>query len=199
MTLLAASLSFLFGWVWFSVLGRIMVGPVTVYVAMFVATLATATLFALKSREREPILAALVLVANFAASHWAWSTDNPVLWQGVFDLGTAAYFILTGTSIWQLGIGLAYLLSVAVGCGTWLGIVPDSSQRPMTYLALSHPDLLSLLGHAANIMLGMGAGDAGVAVKNWGRRPVVAGSAGHRLVSGLVRLAKAPGAQGKAR
>lgn len=137
----------------------------TVYVACFIAGLATASIFAVISGNRRSILGAIVLVANFGLSHYAWTTGDPVIVGAVIDLATACWFILAGQSRWELTIGAMLLLSVIVGALTALGMIPDSEQRGSDFIALAHPDLTSILGHAANIVLGFGAGDAGSRVR----------------------------------
>jgi len=138
-------------------------GPLTVYVIIFVAGLAAASVAAVISRARPNIMAALVLIAAYGGAHFAWSTTNPVLWNAVVWIATAAYFILVGRERWEWGIGAACLLGLAFAALTAMGVIPGPMDRPPVYLAWNFADLSSLIGHVASVLLGLGSGD-------WGRR-----------------------------
>ena len=139
---------------------------ITIYVAAFVATLAAAVTAALVSRYPRCLMAAAVLVLNFAGSHFAWQTDNPLIWGGVNDLVSAAWFVLAGDSRWEFGIGGLLLLSVLASVLATVGLIPDHLTRDNSwFIAWSYPDIVALLGHGANILLGLGAGDGGRMVR----------------------------------
>lgn len=146
--------------------GWLLFGNVTIYVAAFVATLAAASAAAMRSKDRRCIAAAVVLIINFVGSHFAWTTSDPVLFGALNDLVTAAYFMLIGQTRWELAIGALSIACVAAGGLTVLGIIPGPAQRADAFIAFSYPDVVALLGHAANIVLGLGAGDAGLLARN---------------------------------
>lgn len=137
----------------------------TIYVAAFVLVLATACFAAFVSDDRRARYAAVALILNFAGSHYAWQSPDPILAAGVLDLATAAFLILSGVTRWELTIGGIYLVSLLVGGLTIVGVVPDAAARGAVFIDVSHPDALALLGHGASITLGLGAGDAGRVVR----------------------------------
>lgn len=170
--------------------GYFVLDGITIYVAAFVATLSTASMFALISRDRHCVLGALVLVANFAGSHWAWHTDNVLVNCALLDLATAAWFAIYGVSRWEFTAASIFLVSVATSGLTQLGVIPDSTMRPDVYIAWSHPDITAILGHMASITLGLGAGDAGYRIGLALRRRSVAADYRFGFVSRLAGLAK---------
>lgn len=171
--------------------GWLAFGNVTIYVAAFVATLASASLAALLSRDSRCILAALVLILNFTASHYAWQTENPILFDSLNNLAAAAWFVLTGKQRWEFLIGGALLLAVVSGILSAAGIIPNHLHRDNArFIAWSYPDIVALLGHAANVTLGWGSGDAGKLVRIPLQVRVLGSSLGWRFVSRVAALAK---------
>ena len=149
----------------------------TIYVAAFVATLTTAAVFAILSRERRALIALGVLIVNFAGSHWGWASSDPLLNQAILDTATAAWFVFLGSTRWEFGIGAVYLLSVLSAVLTQFGWIPSGDERPPIFLAWSFPDITSICGHMASILLGLGAGDWGKRVREgaW-KRPAILGA-----------------------
>jgi len=138
-------------------------GPVTVYVIAFALGLAAASVAAILSMRKRNLAAAGVLVLSLAGSNFAWSTPDPIIWQAVVWIATAAYFVLAGRERWEWGIGAACLLGLACAALTAMGVIPGPTDRPPVYLAWNFADLSSLIGHIASVLLGIGSGD-------WGRR-----------------------------
>lgn len=168
--------------------GWLLFGNLTIYVALFVATLSSASVASLFSKNFRCISGALVLIINFVGSHYAWTTSDPLLIDGINNTVSAAWFILTGRTRWELGVGGLLLAAAATAVLSHVGIIPDHLNRDNTrFIAWSYPDIVAVLGHFCNILLGVGAGDAGrrvrVALAPWplvftARRDIVA-----RLVS----------------
>jgi hypothetical protein len=154
------------GFHWFSA-GYFILGEVPIYPVMFTATLATATVAAIVSHEARTIAAAVVLIASFAAHFWAWETSDPVLTLAAFNVAVAAYFIVFGVHRWEFAIGALYLASFVVGLATVSGLIPNAGQRSDVYVDWSHPDLLAVIGHLANVTLGAGAGDGGKRIRGF--------------------------------
>jgi len=164
MTALVIAAALVFGWYWTGVWHTSVVsGELTVYVLAFVAGLAMASMAALVAWTRPPIIAAVVLIAHFAAAHYAWQASNPIILIAIADVLAAAYFILAGRERWEWAIGAVFLCGVGIAALTALGGIPSHLERPPVFLAFSFPDLSSLVGHIASILLGLGAGD-------WGKR-----------------------------
>ena len=170
--------------------GWLLWGDVTIYVAAFTATLAAACVAAVVSGDRRCLVGALVLIVNYVGSHYAWTTSDPILAGACNDLVTAGVFILLGVSRWELVAGGIFLTSVAAAGLTALGWVPSHLERDPVFIAWSYPDIVALLGHGANIVLGLGAGDAGRRIASALRpRPLVFGYR-RELVARMVALAK---------
>lgn len=163
--------------------GWLLWGDVTIYVAASTATLAAACVAAIISQNTRCIYGALVLVVNFTLSHYAWQTADPVLIGAANDLLAAAWFIVFGATRWELTVGGMFLLSVAAGVLTHLGLIPSPEDRAPLFIAWSYPDIVALLAHAANVTLGLGAGDAGRLVRVPLRVRSVAHPLGWRLVA----------------
>jgi hypothetical protein len=133
---------------------------ITFYVAVFVAGLFAASIFAARSRDRRCILGVIVLWLNFIGSHVAWSVGDPNLYAaGVLDVLTAAYFVLYGQTRWEWTIGGLYLVSVVLGFLSFVGVVPGADERVAAgFIAFSYPDIAAILGEIAVAVLGLGAG-----------------------------------------
>jgi len=147
---------------------------ITFYVAVFVAGLVTASIFAALSKDRRCIYGVGVLWLNFIGSHVAWSVGDPNLYiAGVLDVLTAAYFVLYGEKRWEWTIGGLYLVSVVLGFLSFVGVVPGADERVATgFIAFSYSDLASIIGHLASAVLGLGAGDSGLRLRAKARVPV---------------------------
>lgn len=137
-------------------------GNVSLFVAIFIAGLSTASIAAVSTRSRAPIIAAVVLIANFAGAHWAWTKGDPVITGAILDLLTASCFVLLGRARWEFLIGALYLLSVLAAALTgWLDVIPDHTERAGGLIAWSYPDIAAILGLACSVLVGAGNGDWG--------------------------------------
>ncbi len=146
--------------------GWLITGHLTIYVAAFAATLSSACVAAILSRDDRCVIVAGMLVANFIVSHYAWTTGDPILVDGANNLVFAVWFVLFGVRRWEFIIG-GLLLAASFTAGlAGIGLIPDHLTRDNSYfIAFSYPDIVALLGHAANITLGLGAGDGGRLVR----------------------------------
>ena len=164
MTLLVILIAACVGSVWLNSHGPFIAGSLTVFVAIFVAGLAAASIAAIASGQRRSVLGACVLIANFAGSHWAWADSDPILTSACVDLATALYLVVAGRERWELGIAALCLLSFTAAVLTgWLDIIPDHTERGPGLIVWAFPDISALAGHLSNVILGAGSGD-------WGRR-----------------------------
>jgi len=141
------------------------IGGFSIYVILFASTLTTACCCAFLSRQKRQIGAACVLLLNWYLSHYAWTTLDPVITAIILDLITAFYFIIIGKKRFELIIGALFLISVVVGAATFFGLVPNSGDRPFIYIAWSHPDILAIIGHTSNVVLGIASGDSGGGIR----------------------------------
>lgn len=177
MTLAVFLIGLVLAWIYWTLWGYFVFDGVTIYVCLFVATLATAATHGLTSFNWRLMIAAGLLVADFAGSHFSWMVASPLA-SASFDLAIAAWFVLAGTSRWEFFIGLAFLFSGLSGV-----FAPLFPPRPQgVFLAWSYPDFTSLCGHAANIILGLGAGDGGRLLRTFTNRPVLAVTSARRSV-----------------
>ena len=174
----------------FATRGYFVFPGLTIYVMAYVATLTTACVASLVSRDLRCILGAVVLVGYFFAHHAAWASPDPVLWLSIASLAVAAYFLIFGYSRWEFIVGLLFAVSPQLGGLTYFGLIPNSAARPDVYIAWSYPDIISILGHMASITLGLGAGDAGLRVRDHFRSRSLALHYRSELVARLVRMAK---------
>jgi hypothetical protein len=147
---------------------------ITFYVAVFVAGLVTASIFAALSTDRRCILGGIVLWGNFIGSHVAWSVGDPNLYiAGVLDVLTAAYFAVRGQTRWEWTIAGLFAFSALLGFLTDGNVIPAPDERVATgFIAFSYSDLASIIGHLASAVLGLGAGDSGLRLRAKARVPV---------------------------
>lgn len=184
MTLLAILAALVGGWFWVGAhQTSVISGELTVYVAIFIIGLATATVASLIAWTPRLVAAAGVLIIHFAATHYSWQLSDPVLAIAVADVVAAAYFILLGQSRWEWAIGLLFLAGVGNAALTALGAIPGPFERPPVYLAWNFADLSSLVGNLASAILGLGAGDWGKRIRDGLRsRPAWLGTAPNLLM-----------------
>lgn len=167
MTAIVFVLALIGAYVNFVTRGWYVMPGVTIYTAAFMATLSVAVLWAVLAKDKRTWTAAFILVANYTTGFIGWHAADPVLSQALFDACTAALFLALATTRWELVLAAIYLVSVCVGALTFFGLIPASGDRPPVFLAISHPDLVSICGHAAAITLGVGSGDLGKRVRGW--------------------------------
>lgn len=129
------------------------------------------------------IWAAVALSAYWLACFYAWEMgdytilgktyNGPIMAHAGLSLLIAAYFAINAQKNWEFLIGAIFVASVCCGIATEFGVIASGAERPRVYVALAHPDLLSILGHAASIVLGAAAGDGGLRIRDiLGRRSV---------------------------
>lgn len=162
-TLLATLIAAVFGAFWLNARGIYIIGDISVFDTIFFAGLFSASMAALVSRERQPLIAAAILIANFVLSRFVWTDSDPILTAAVLDLGTATLFLLMGRERWEFLIGLLYVASVLAAGLTFLNVVPDHLERAPGLIAFSFPDIATVLSLGANVILGAASGD-------WGKR-----------------------------
>jgi len=140
---------------------------VTFYVAVFIAGLVTASIFAALSRDKRCILGITVLWINFAGSHIAWAIGDPHLYiAGSLDVATALYFALYGQTRWEWTVAGLYAFSALLGFLSFVGVVPGADERVAAgFIGFSYPDIAAILGELAVAVLGLGAGDSGLRLR----------------------------------
>jgi len=142
------------------------------YAWSFILTLTMAAYYAFtKGRTRHKI-SVFVLLLNFAGSNYAWTTENPVAVTMALDVATAAFFGFVASVRFELALGAIYLLAVLVGVLTLFSLIPDVHARTFVYLTWAHPDVLTILGHVANVIIGISSGDSGRGARKWFERPI---------------------------
>jgi hypothetical protein len=198
MTGLAFIAVLILAWLHWATLGYFVTDGLTIYVAAFITTLAFAVLAAFRSGASAHIWAAVFLVASFAGNHYAWLTSDPTLVSGLVDLATAAVFILCFTDRGLMAIGGVFLISFTVSLLTALGVVPDFTQRADVYIDWSQPDLTSICGHIANVILGASAGDGGKRIRDTLAVHLRNRAMGHSVRSGVIAVFRAVAAMQKA-
>ena len=143
----------------------IIAGPdVTVYTVAFLVGLVAASAFAIRSKDKANIAAAVVLALNWAGAYAIYRLgDHTFLPCAILDLATAAWFILTGRTYWQWVVGFLFIASFGMGLAAYSQILPDGSVRP-SFISVTYLDLTAIIGHIANASLGLSSGDG------WGQR-----------------------------
>lgn len=110
----------------------------SLYVLIFIGTLAPAVIVGLRRGGDDSIVAA-ILLASFLGSHIAWGSDRPVMANAVSDLICAAAIVLLCSERWAMRIGVLFVAAVACSL----------SQEMRGMVAYAH--ILSIIGHAQNI------------------------------------------------
>lgn len=165
----------------------------TIYVVAFALVLAVAVVAAVISRRPRNWVAAGVLVANLAATHWGWANGDVLTNQLLIDSATAIFFALWGRERWEWGIAAIYLLSVLTALLAYLNVIPGIGERPPVFLAWNYADATSACGYAASILLGLGSGDGGLRIMDrLTRRGTLANHARSGLWRGVAGLASSP-------
>lgn len=144
------------------------------YVLAFLASLLTASIFAARSKDRRCVYGVGVLWLAFIGSHVALEAGDPnLVAAGIIAAAAAAWFILYGVTRWEWTVGALFLASGVVALLGELGAIPTADERIASgFIVFSHPDIAAIIGHIANAVLGLGAGDTGRRVRTRLRVPV---------------------------
>ncbi|SNZ21741.1 hypothetical protein [Cohaesibacter gelatinilyticus] len=165
------ALSFVFvvvaGAVWFNHYGPFLMGGVTIYPVLFLITLTTASIYAYRSNSTQSMTAAVALILHFIAHQIVWATFGSYWSLSLLYFFFAYYFLFTSIYRWQVVLGGIYLLCSSAGFFNWLGLVGGHEDRSFQFIDFTYPDVIALLGHAGNVILGMGSGDIGTKVRSF--------------------------------
>lgn len=129
----------------------------SLYVALFLATLAPAVVTGIR-RGGDGTVVAIVLIASFSGAHLSWGSQSPVLANAMMDLVCAAVIVALCHDRWSMTISLMFLGAVAYG------VITQLIDAPM------HAHVLSAIGHGQNIGLIIGGRDAGLRKRIPGRQ-----------------------------
>lgn len=152
----------------------------TVWTAWYLSVLLTTGFFILRSGDASAKRSWVVLVAFWVAAQILWSHHEPHIVRAVLHILLAAWFVAVATRLSDLAISSVFCVAVLVDLLTYLGILPDSGQRPSGFVEFAYPDILAGISHAATILLAS-PHDGGAVVlptrePDWlGRRPHLRG------------------------
>lgn len=154
--LIAFALALAGAWLHWAYVGWAVVpGLLSVYVAAYLATLVTAIVMALRSGGRGQIVMAMVLAGYFLAGHILWGWAASLEARAVMHLALGGLCGALFRARAAMVIGAIFLLMFATDLCTFAGIVPSAAQRMRGFIVFSHPDVLAILGHVANVVLGL--------------------------------------------
>lgn len=147
------------GAVWYELYGPMLYDGVSLYVAMYLATLSAATYQVYRSGDvaRYQILG-YVYLCSFSSIILGLFNANLLLisWSYVaYALPLTAF----GSSLRHGAIASLFIVAALCGLPAWLGVLPALHERPDVFIALAYPDLIALTGHLINISMGSGGRD----------------------------------------
>lgn len=152
------------GTIWFFTMGPLVwAAPrFTVYQAAFAGTLTVALVAAVKARDPAHIRVALILAVAWVKHQFVHSGQTyPLALHGAINVAVATAVVMVARERWEAIVALSYLAIVAFGAMTHFGYVPGIAARPRgAFIAWSYPDIAAVLGHFANIVVGVST-DAG--------------------------------------
>lgn len=129
----------------------------TIYVALFLVTLAPAVILGMR-RGDDSAIVAVVLLASFLGAHLAWRSEDPVLVNAISDLICAALIVILCNSGWPMGVAVLFLL--AVGC----------SLIEEVHGLRAYVHIISVIGHMQNIATIIGGIEHGRTDRDNGRK-----------------------------
>ena len=192
MTALVFVICLISGAVHFYSIGPFLYDGITIYTATYFSTTGTAALYCALTKKRSNIAAGCCIIAYSICAPQVYMLEYAIIWSALLDIFMAAYFILLGQRRWEIYAGLCFLFAVAISVLTAAGLVPSHLDRPYEFIAFSQPDITALAGHAANIIIGLGAADGGRKVRDYLATRRVVGDFGYGFRFMFVSQGEAP-------
>jgi hypothetical protein len=189
MTVITFILCLILGYLYYSTSGVFIAGGITIYTASYLATTASAAIFCMISKDRSINRAGLCIIGYAFVAPFVYKSPNALAWCAAIDLCMATYFIGFGAKRWEIYAGFFFAFSVIAtlfSVGPF-GFIPDHTERARMFIAFSQPDITAILGHAANIVIGFGAGDFGSKVRSYLTADLMASDIANGLSSVLHR------------
>lgn len=122
------------------------------YEILFISTLLCSIIFSLSNRIN--IYSSLLLFLNWIISINLWGFDPNYIWQSTVDSITSMALYRNGFNL----LAIIFSISSIVGIITYIGFIPLQSS---SFYGFSYPEILSTLGHLANLIHGASCGDSG--------------------------------------
>lgn len=125
------------------------------YQTLFMLTLVPAIVFGMR-RGGDFALTAIVVAGSWAVSYFSFGSQSPIWTNAVSDVLSAAFIAMFCTHKAALRVGLIFFASGL------LSIVYGVYTHPQTSYGVWYAHVLSVLGHAENLALLIGAADDGI-------------------------------------
>lgn len=146
-------------WLHYAFLGPFVASGITVWTAWFATVLLVCGAETLRSGERKCILAWLVMLFSFIASHVTWQTSaSPLLDLAIKNLIVASLIVLCALDATFVIVAGLHLVLILAAFLAYYGMIPGPRQRPRLFIAYSYPDIAAGVQHACLIILGGRAG-----------------------------------------
>ena len=160
-------------WLHFTYVGRIIVGPVTVWHVWIFATMVGCAIDVLKTDDRGLHLAFAAMVFGWAGGlvPWAFSND-PLTAMTIKNIIVTSLLVMVAWTHFKFEALLAIVAHAGMIFSAMLayyGVLSLAGGKGRGFLALSYADIATGLQHGAFILIG-GLGAAQNAVLGWGNR-----------------------------
>lgn len=189
MTAAVTFVMFFLIWAHFENIGPYVYGGMTVWRFAFIVVTICAFVRLMRASWRSNYAYAFLLLAYCKLAPFAYGVTHPLIASAVIDLSMAVAFTI-GTKRWHTAAAMCFLAATFVSVLTYIGLIPDASERAYVFITLSQPDLTAIFGYGALISAGFGAGDGGSRVYNYMVRPALGIDSRRRVVHWVVSIAQ---------
>jgi hypothetical protein len=138
---------------WYTWMGRVVIGPLTVWMIWWMIPFFVAGWYIWREGGTMTKCAWLVMAAYAITSQLAWATNSPYLARAVSHVLVAWFFARFATRTSHLWISIIFLFAVEFDLMAYLEIIPSSFSRGVGFVRFAYPDLLAGVSHAASIIL----------------------------------------------
>lgn len=169
MTAIAFLISGVVAALWFEVVGRTVVGPLTVWLAWWLIPFGIGGWYVWNQGSWRSKIGWAFLLIFFATGQFLWSNGASALSRAWLHAAMALAFAGIGSRSSHIQVSYLFILAVGIDFMAYCNAFPP---RPKVFIAWAYPDLLAGVSHAATIIL-CSPFDGGTLWWGKGRRRIV--------------------------
>lgn len=155
MTLVSLLIGGVLAGLWLRTFGPIIYGGLTVYIALMLLTFGTAAVYAWRRGDHSERWTIAVVLGVMVGRHAGWQYDSPYVIPAFAGLAGGIALALTMNARYQAIIALAFAFQALVAFLAYKGLIGGAGERGNFLIRATYPDVLALIGHGANVCLGI--------------------------------------------
>lgn len=154
--LLWMTIVLLCGAVWHTLHGPVFYGSVSIFLVAYIGTTTIAIYHIWRHGDEIRRLTALYVYSGAFIGVLLWLSFADLLGISIFYALCALPMVVFSRHLWQYSIAGIGILAALCGIPAWLDVLPTIDERPDVFMAFTYPDLIALLSHLVNVVMGSG-------------------------------------------